>query len=102
MLRLRVTLELASRNNDHPGRRLSTHKGCQNEKEYLLGVFQNLRLQQTLHLRFCHIMCCIERNTEHKFLVAQWDSLKVAWILLKEALERFEQEEQTHALTSRQ
>ena len=69
---------------------LSTREGCQNEKEYLLGVFQNLRLRQTLHLRFCHITCYIERNTEHEFLVAQWDSLKVAWVLLKEALERFE------------
>ena len=39
------------------------------------------------HLQFCHIMCCIERNIEHELLVAQWDLLKVAWILLKEALE---------------
>ena len=79
---------------------LSTREGCQIEKEYLLGVFQNLQLRQTLHLRFCHITCCIERNTEHEFLVTQWDSLKVAWVLLKEALERFEREEQTHASTS--
>ena len=41
---------------------------------------------------------------QHELLVAQWDSLKVAWILLKEALERFEREEleQNHASTSRQ
>ena len=81
---------------------LSTHEGCQTEKEYLLGGFQNLRLRQTLYLQFCHITCCINWNTEHEFLVAQWDSLKVAWVLLKEALEWFKQEEQgtTRALTS--
>ena len=44
-------------------------------------------LRQTTHLRFYHITCCIGRNIEHEFLVAQWDSLKVAWVLLKEALE---------------
>ena len=47
-------------------------------------------------------MCCIERNIEHELLVAQWDSLKVAWILLKEALERLNEGEAAQASTSRQ
>ena len=66
---------------------LSTHIGCLTEKEYLLGIFQSLRLRQTLHLRFCHITCCVNQNIEHEFLVAQWDALKIAWVQLKEALE---------------
>ena len=66
---------------------LTTRKGCEAEKEYLLGIFNQLRLRQTTHLRFCHITCCIERNIEHELLITQWDSLKVAWVLLKEAIE---------------
>ena len=81
---------------------LTTREGCETEKEYLLGIFHTLRLQQTDHLRFCHITCCIARNIEHELLVAQWDSLKVAWILLKEALERLNREEAGQASTSRQ
>ena len=83
---------------------LSTCIDCLTEKEHLLTVFQHLRLRQTLHLQFCHITCCVNQNIEHEFLVAQWDALKVAWIQLKEALERFEQEnlESNQASTSRQ
>jgi hypothetical protein len=75
---------------------LSTRVSCLTEKEHLLAVFQ--------HLQFCHITCCIHRNIEHKFLVAQWDALKVAWIQLKEAIERFEREDldNNQASTSRQ
>ena len=29
---------------------LTTREGCETEKEYLLGIFQNLRLQQIDHL----------------------------------------------------
>ena len=81
---------------------LTTREGCETEKEYLLGIFQTLRLRQIDHLRFCHITCCTVRNIEHELLVAQWDSLKVAWILLKEALERLDREETSQASTSRQ
>jgi hypothetical protein len=81
---------------------LTTREGCETEKEYLIGIFHQLRLRQTLHARFCHITCCIERNIEHELLVAQWDSLKVAWILLKEALERLGGREAGQASTSRQ
>ena len=34
-----------------------------------------------------NITYCIERNIEHELLVAQWDSLKIAWVLLREAIE---------------
>jgi hypothetical protein len=44
----------------------------------------------------------VVRNIEHELLVAQWDSLKVAWILLKEALERLDREETGQASTSQQ
>ena len=81
---------------------LTTREGCKTEKEYLLGIFHMLRLQQTHHLRFCHITCCVERNIEHELLVAQWDSLKVAWVLLREALERLNREETNQASASRQ
>ena len=81
---------------------LTTREDCETEKEYLLGVFHTLRLRQIDHLQFCHITCCIVRNIEHELLVAQWDSLKVAWILLKEALERLDREEAGQASTSHQ
>ena len=71
---------------------LATREGCETKKEYLLGIFHQLRLRQTLHLRFCHIMCCVERNIEHEFLIAQWDALKVAWVSLRQALERLDKE----------
>ena len=79
---------------------LTTREGCETEKEYLIGIFHQLQLRQTLHARFCHITCCIERNIEHELLVTQWDSLKVAWILLKEARERLSREEVGQASTS--
>ena len=72
---------------------LTTCEGCNTEKEYLLGIFHTLRLRQTLHLRFCHITCCIERTIEHKLLIAQWDALKVAWVNLKRAIERLDRED---------
>ena len=81
---------------------LTTREGCEIKKEYLLGIFQTLRLRQIDHLRFCHITCCIVRNIEHELLVAQWDSLKVAWVLLKEAIERLDREETGQTSTSRQ
>jgi hypothetical protein len=83
---------------------LATREGCETEKEYLLGIFHQLRLRQTLHLRFCHITCCIERNIEHEFLIAQWDTLKIAWVSLREALECLDREntELSQTSTSRQ
>ena len=49
-------------------------------------------------------MCCIERNIEHELLITQWDSLKIAWVNLKEALQRLDREdtEPSQASTSRQ
>ena len=41
-------------------------------------------------------------NIVTELLVAQWDSLKVAWILLKEALERLNREDANQASTSHQ
>ena len=79
---------------------LATREGCETEKEYLLGIFHQLRLRQTLHLRFCHIMCCIERNIEHEFLIAQWDALKVAWVNLRQAIERLNRENAEPSQTS--
>ena len=57
-----------------------------------------------LHLQLCHITCCIERNIEHEFLIAQWDALKIAWVNLREALERLDREntESNQASTSHQ
>ena len=81
---------------------LTTREGCETEKEYLLRIFHTLQLRQIDHLRFCHITCYMVRNIEHEFLVAQWDSLKVAWILLKEALQRLDRTETSQASTSRQ
>ena len=83
---------------------LSTREGCLTKKEYLFRIFKSLQLRQALHLRFCHITCCINRNIEHELLVAQWDALKVAWIQLKEALNQLKHEEleRDHASTSRQ
>ena len=81
---------------------LATRKGCETEKEYLLGIFHQLRLQQTLHLQFCHITCCIERNIKHEFLIAQWDTLEVAWVNLRTALERLDRTESNQASTSHQ
>ena len=83
---------------------LTTREGCETEKEYLIGIFHTLRLRQTLHLRFCHITCCIERNIEHELLIAQWDALKIAWVNLRRALEHLDREdtESNQASTSRQ
>jgi hypothetical protein len=83
---------------------LATREGCKTEKEYLLGIFHQLQLQQMLHLQFCHITCCIERNIEHELLIAQWDALKVAWINLKRALEHLDREnaESSQASANRQ
>lgn len=69
---------------------LTMYEGCLTEKDYLFSIFEQLQLQQTLHLRFCHIMCAVQQNIEHKPLVAQWDALKITWHNLKEALNQLE------------